>query len=163
VGARVKSTKEEHMSVKGQALPSDVFDEIVRLLLERYGDEWITDNVQNGHFVTAMTSVVQTAEGMHLIGKPDSEHNSMDFNLWVEHPVEDVWEADELAFGVFSQIAEDIFLASRQIEERGVRYRFVTGSMDNGHLGSLNFTGPHAKEFVDIYRMRITRGQHYHA
>jgi hypothetical protein len=151
------------MSMKGQALPSDVFDEIVRLLLERYGEDWITDSVQNSHFVTATTSVVQTAEGMHLIGKPDSEHNSMDFNLWVEHPVEDVWEADELAFAVFSQIAEDIFLSSRQIEERGVRYRFVTGSMDNGHLGSLNFTGPHAKELVDIYRMRITRGQHYHA
>jgi hypothetical protein len=151
------------MSAKRQALPSDVFDEMLRLLLERYGEDWITDSSQNRQFVTATTSVVQTADGMHLIGQPESEQNSMDFNLWVEHPVEDVWEADELAFTVFSQIAEDIFLSSRQIEDRGVRYRFVTGSMDRGHLGSLNFTGPHAKEFVDIYRMRITRGQHYHA
>ncbi len=151
------------MAIKGSTLPSEIFDEVVRMLLERYGEDWIADSVQNAHFLTATTSVVQTAEGMHLIGTPEAEQNEMTFNLWVEHPVEDVWEADELAFSVFSQIAEDIFLSSRQIEERGVRYRFLTGSMENGHLGSLNFTGPHAKEFVDIYRMRSIRGQHYHA
>lgn len=151
------------MSGKKQTLPGSVYDELLALLLERFGDEWTADAAQNGHFVTAMTSVIQTSDGMHLIGKPETEEGAMDFNLWVEYPVEDVWEADELAFAVFAQVAEDIFLSSRMIEERGVRYRFVTGTIENGHIGSLHFTGPHAKELVDIYRMRITRGQHYHA
>lgn len=153
------------MSDKQRALPVCVYDELLTMLLERYGEDWATDATQNGHFLTAMTSVIQTSDGMHLIGAPETEKEkgAMNFNLWVEYPVEDVWEADELAFGVFSQIAEDIFLSTRQIEDRGVRYRFVTGTMENGHVGSLHFTGPHAKEFVDIYRMRVTRGHHYHA
>ena len=151
------------MPASNQALPSDVFDEVVELLLERYGDEWIKDSKQNQQFATTASSVVRTAEGMHLIGKPDYEQNSMDFNLWIEHPVEDVWETDELAFAVFAEIAEDIFVASRQIEDHGVRYRFITGTMENGHLGSLHFTGPHARDFVNFYRLRSIRGQHYHA
>ena len=151
------------MSEKGKTLPANVYDELLARLLERFGEGWATNAAQNGHFATSVTSVIQTSEGMHLIGKPETEKDSMNFNLWVEHPVEDVWEADELAFGVFAQVAEDIFLSSRQIEERGVRYRFVTGTMESGHVGSLHFTGPHAKELVDIYRMRITRGHHYHA
>lgn len=151
------------MPASNKALPSDVFDELVQLLLQRYGEDWIRDATQNHQFASTASSVMHTADGMHLISKPDFEQNSMDFNLWIEHPVEDVWETDELAFAVFSQIAEDIFIASRQIEDRGVRYRFITGTMESGHLASLHFTGPHAKEFVDIYRMRSIRGQHYHA
>lgn len=151
------------MPASNQALPSDVFDELVELLLQRYGDDWITDASRNQQFATTASSVVQTAEGMHLIGKPDFEQNSMDFNLWIDHPVEEVWETDELAFAVFSQLAEDIFIVSRQIEEKGVRYRFLTGSMENGHLGSLHFTGPHALEFIHFHRLRSIPGQHYHA
>ena len=151
------------MSATRRALPRDVFDDLVRTLLERYGEEWIGDARQNAAFARVATSVVQTAEGMHLISEPDLKQTSLDFDVWIEHPVEDVWETDELAFAVFAEISEDIFLASRQIEERGVRYRFLTGSMENGHLGSLHFTGPHAMAFVNVYRLRSIKGQQFHA
>lgn len=151
------------MKGQGQALPSNVYDELVQLVLERFGEGWASDAKQNGHFTTAMASVIQTSDGVHLIGKPEADKGATNFNLWVEHPVEDVWEADELAFSVFAQVAEDIFLSTRQVEERGVRYRFVTGTMENGHMGSLHFMGPHAKELADIYHMRIMQGHHYHA
>ena len=151
------------MPEKGQTLPASVYEDLLSRLLERFGEGWATDPTRNKHFLTSMNSVIQTSEGMHLIGEAETEREVMNFNLWVEHPVEDVWEADELAFAVFAQVAEDIFLSSRQIEERGVRYRFVTGTVESGHIGSLHFTGPHAKELADIYRMRITRGHHYHA
>jgi hypothetical protein len=151
------------MSEKGQTLPASVYEELLALMLEQFGDGWASDATHNRQFGTSLTSVIQTSEGMHLIGTPEIEKNSVNFNLWVEHPVEDVWEADELAFAVFAQVAEDIFLSSRQIEERGVRYRFVTGSIESGYIGSLHFTGPHAKELADVYRMRITQGHHYHA
>lgn len=151
------------MGKKGQVLPAHIYDELLALMLERFGAEWATDAQQNRHFRAAMASVIQTTDGMHLIEEPSPADESMDFDLWVDYPVDDVWEADELAFAIFSQVAEDIFLSARQIEEKGVRYRFITGTMENGHQGSLHFTGPHAKDFVDIYRMRITQGHQYHA
>ncbi len=151
------------MSNKGQVLPAHLYDELLAIVIERFGEGWSTDSTQNKHFMNAMTSVIQTSEGMHLISPPEVEDGRMNFDLWVEYPVDDVWDADELAYAVFSQVAEDIFVSSRQVEEKGVRYRFVTGTMENGHQGSLHFTGPHAKEFADIYRMRITQGHHFHA
>ena len=151
------------MANTGQVVPTRIYNELQALIVERFGEEWIKDATENKRFVTTMTSVIQLAEGMHLIQPPESRDGHVNFELWVEYPVTDVWDADELAFSVFSEIAEDIFLSSRQVEDRGVRYRFITGSMENGHVGSLHLTGPNAKEFVDVYRMRITQGQHYHA
>ena len=151
------------MGNAGQVLPTHIFEELKALMIERFGDEWVNNATENKRFVTELTSAIQLSDGMHLIEKPETKDGQVNFDLWVEYPVMDVWDADELAFGVFSQITEDIFLSSRQVEDRGVRYRFITGSMEHGYIGSLHLTGPNAMEFVDVYRMRITQGQHYHA
>lgn len=149
--------------MKRQALPSEVYEEIEALVLERFADDWTTDKTQRNHFLSAMNGIIQSSDGVHLIGKPETNDSGLTFNLWLEYPVEDMWDADDLAYSIFGQVAEDIFLATREIVEGGVRYRFLTGTMENGHRGSLNLTGPHAREFVNLYRLRVTEGRHYHA
>lgn len=149
--------------MKKQALPSEVYEEIEALVLERFAEDWSTDKTRQNHFLSAMHSIIQTSDGVHLIGKPETGETGITFNLWLEYPVEDMWDADDLAYSIFGQVAEDIFLATREIVENGVRYRFLTGTMENGHRGSLNLTGPHAREFVNLYRLRVTEGRHYHA
>lgn len=149
--------------MKRQALPSEVYDELEALVLERFAEDWTTDKTRRNHFLSAMNGIIQSSDGVHLIGKPETGEKGITFNLWLEYPVEDMWDADDLAYSIFGQVAEDIFLATREIVEGGVRYRFVTGTMENGHRGSLNLTGPHAREFVNLYRLRVTEGRHYHA
>lgn len=149
--------------MKRQALPSEVYDEIEALVIERFEEGWATDKKNNHNFLSAMNGIIQSSDGVHLIGKPETGDDGMTFNLWLEYPVEDMWDADDLVYSIFGQVAEDIFLATREIVEGGVRYRFLTGTMDNGHRGSLNLTGPHAKEFVNLYRLRVTEGRQYHA
>jgi hypothetical protein len=149
--------------MKKQALPSEVYEEIEALVLERFADDWTGDRTRANHFLSAMNGIIQSSDGVHLIGKPETGDEGVVFNLWLEFPVEDMWDADDLAFSIFGQVAEDIFISTREIVEGGVRYRFLTGTMENGHRGSLNLTGPHAREFVNLYRMRVTEGRHYHA
>jgi hypothetical protein len=149
--------------MKKQALPSEVYEEIEALVLERFAEDWASDKTRVNHFLSAMNGIIQSSDGVHLIGKPEAGEDGVVFNLWLEFPVEDMWDADDLAFSIFGQVAEDIFIATREIVEGGVRYRFLTGTMENGHRGSLNLTGPHAREFVNLYRMRVTEGRHYHA
>jgi hypothetical protein len=149
--------------MKKQALPSEVYEEIEALVLERFAEDWASDKTRVNHFLSAMNGIIQSSDGVHLIGKPETGEGGVVFNLWLEFPVEDMWDADDLAFSIFGQVAEDIFIATREIVEGGVRYRFLTGTMENGHRGSLNLTGPHAREFVNLYRMRVTEGRHYHA
>lgn len=149
--------------MKRQALPSEVYEEIEALVLERFADDWSTDKTRQNHFLSAMNGIIQSSDGVHLIGKPETNEKGINFNLWLEYPVEDMWDADDLAYSIFGQVAEDIFLATREVVEGGVRYRFLTGTMENGHRGSINLTGPHAREFVNLYRLRVTEGRHYHA
>lgn len=149
--------------MKRQALPSEIYDEIEALVIERFEEGWTTDKKNNHNFLSAMNGIIQSSDGVHLIGKPESGDDGMTFNLWLEYPVEDMWDADDLVYSIFGQVAEDIFLATREIVEGGVRYRFLTGTMDNGHRGSVNLKGPHAKEFVNLYRLRVTEGRQYHA
>lgn len=149
--------------MKRQALPSEVYDELEAIVLERFAEDWTTDKTRRNHFLSAMNGIIQSSDGVHLIGKPETGDKGITFNLWLEYPVEDLWDADDLAYSIFGQVAEDIFLATREIVEGGVRYRFVTGTMESGHRGSLNLTGPHAREFVNLYRLRVTEGRHYHA
>jgi hypothetical protein len=146
-----------------QALPSEVYEEIEALVIDRFEDGWVTNKTRNGLFLSAMNGIIQTSDGVHLIGKPETGEDGMTFNLWLEYPVEDMWDADDLVYSIFSQVAEDIFLSTREVVEGGVRYRFLTGTMETGHRGTLNLTGPHAKEFVSLYRMRVTEGPRYHA
>ncbi len=151
------------MTVAASTLPEKVFNDMVKVLLERFGDEWITNATANQHFSRGASSLLQDAEGIHLIGEPEFEQNSHNFNIWIDFPVDDVIAADELAFDVFAHLAEEIFVSTRVFEERGVRYRFVTGTEENGHLGSLHLTGPHAIEFVNIHKLRVSRGLQFNA
>lgn len=146
-----------------QSLPSKVFEEVEALVLDRFADAWSMDKKQLNSFLSAMSGIIQSSDGVHLIGKPETDDDGTTFNLWLEYPVEDMWDADDLAYSIFGQVAEDIFIATREIVEGGVRYRFITGTMESGHRGSLNLTGPHAREFVNLYRLRVTEGRHYHA
>lgn len=149
--------------MKKQLVPSEIFEELEALILERFDEGWSTSKRDNGHFVTAMNGIIQASDGVHLIGTPESTDNGMAFDLWLDYPVEDMWDADDLVYSIFGQVAEDIFLSTREIVDGCVRYRFITGNMDNGHRGSLSLTGPHAREFVHMYRLRVTEGRLYNA
>src|SRR5688500_5800396 len=112
--------------MKRQALPSEVYEEIEALVMERFSEDWMTDKTRQNHFLSAMNGIIQSSDGVHLIGKPETGKEGITFNLWLEYPVEDMWDADDLAYSIFGQVAEDIFLATREIVEGGVPYRFLT-------------------------------------
>ena len=146
-----------------QHIPGSVFEKIVSTLHEYYGEDWTGNQKANKNFSLGAQSVFRHAEGVQLMGEPVFEHGHMNFNLWIDAPVDDVLAADELAFRLFAELADDVFACTRLIEDRGVRYRFITGNGIDGHLGSINFTGPNAIDFVNMHRLRAGRGIPYNA
>jgi hypothetical protein len=151
------------MSGEGRTPSEKAFDTMVQALLRQFGDDWIKDKSANAAFTVGTVALLQDAGGIHLIGDPEIEHDSHDFNIWIDFPVEDIMVADDVAFSIFSHLAEEIFVSTRIIEDRGVRYRFLTGSVLDGHLGSLNLTGTHAVEFVTMHRLKQVKGMRYNA
>jgi hypothetical protein len=151
------------MSTRDPAFSEAAFRDIVDLLLKQFGDDWIRNTNANKAFAIGTMAVLNDAEGLHLIGEPEVEHFSHDFNLWLDFPIEDLLVADEVAFSIFARFAEDIFVSTRILEDRGVRYRFLTGNLVDGHLGSIHLTGTHAVDFVTMYRLKMVKGLHYNA
>jgi len=151
------------MAGEHSTLPEAVFDDVVTTLLERFGDDWIKDPQANRAFMMGTVALLRDAEGIHLIGDPDVEHFSHDFNVWLDFPVDDLMVADDVAYSIFARFAEDIFVSSRILEDRGVRYRFLTGNMLDGHLGSIHLTGTHAVEFINMHRIKTVKGLHFNA
>lgn len=146
-----------------QSLPETVFDEVVKTLLKHFGEDWIRNSSANRAFTAGTVSLLRDADGIHLIGEPDIEHFSHDFNVWLDFAVDDLMVADDVAYSIFARFAEDIFVSTRILEDRGVRYRFLTGSVLDGHLGSIHLTGTHAAEFVTMHRLRMVKGLHFNA
>jgi hypothetical protein len=151
------------MTTREPAVTETAFGEMLDLLLERFGKDWIRNALANKAFAKGTSSILQDAEGLHLIGEPDVEHFSHDFNIWLDFPIEDLMVADDVAFSIFARLAEDIFISTRILEDHGVRYRFVTGNLIDGHLGSIHLTGTHAVEFVNMHRLKMVKGLHYNA
>lgn len=145
------------------ALPQQAFDAVVKTLLEHFGEGWISDSKANTSFVQGTIALLGEAEGLHLIGEPGIAHNAIDFDVWIDFPVDDLMVADDVAFSLFSGIAEDIFVSTRALEDSGVRYRFLTGKVMDGHLGSFHLTGPHALDFVAMHRLRVSKGLLFNA
>lgn len=145
------------------SLSEAVFDDVVKTLLKQFGDDWIKNKAANRSFMVGTMSLLRDAEGIHLIGEPEVEHFSHDFNVWIDFQVDDLMVADEVAYSIFARFAEDIFVSTRVLEDRGVRYRFLTGNVLDGHLGSIHLTGTHAVEFINLHRLKMVKGLHFNA
>lgn len=153
----------DYMTIREPALSEAAFSEVVDLLLKRFGEDWIRNTSANKAFSIGAVSILNDADGLHLIGEPEVEHFSHDFNIWLDFPIDDLMVADDVAFSIFARFAEDIFLSTRILEDHGVRYRFITGNVLDGHLGSIHLTGTHAVEFVNMHRLKMVKGLHYNA
>ena len=138
-------------------------DDVIKLLVNRYGATWTDDEEANMRFSLEAEHVLGGMEGVHLIGDADIENGQIRINVWVDEPISDLLGADQLAYDIFGRISEDIFYTERQFDEKGIRYPFVTGSLRHGHVGELSLQGPHAVEFADRHQLRIRGDVRYHA
>ena len=138
-------------------------DDVVKLLVNRFGETRTTDEEANMRISLEAEHVLGGMDGVHLIGDADVEDGQIKLNVWVDEPISDLLGADQLAYDIFGRLSEDIFFAERQFNEKGIRYPFVTGSLRHGHVGELVLQGPHAVEFADRHQLRIRGDVRYHA
>ncbi len=133
-----------------------MLDDIVGLLRGRYGDAWTRNDDANLRFTIEVEQVLRDLDGIHLIGGPEMDDSGITLTVWVDDPIHDLMGADQLAYDVFGRISEELFFTERRFERKGVRYPFVTGSDEHGHVGSLVLTGPHVTDFAERNQLRIT-------
>lgn len=140
-----------------------IVERIVELLTQKYGEAWLADEDANLRFSIEVEQLLEVLDGVHLIGSPEFNGGRFTLTAWVEHPIEDLMEVDQLAFDIFGRFSEEIFAVERQFDTKSIRYPFVTGSASHGHAGTLVLAGPHAADFADRHRLRVAGGVRFHA
>jgi hypothetical protein len=140
-----------------------MFDDVIQTLRIRYGEEWARDEEANLRFSVDAEHLIRDVAGAHLIGDPELSDDGVTLRIWVDHPIRDLMTADQLAYDIFARLSEDIFYAERRFEAKGVRYPFVTGSANHGHIGELVLAGPHAADFADRHQARVSGGLRFQA
>jgi hypothetical protein len=133
-----------------------MLEDVIKLLRARYGDDWTTNDEANLRFTLEVEQTLRTVTGMHLVGGPELDEGGVTLTVWVDRPIRDLMGVDQLAFDVFARISDEIFFVERRFERKGVRYTFVTGSGQHGHVGELVLTGPHVVDFAERNQLRVT-------
>lgn len=146
-----------------EAESSPMLDDILEVLHARYGQGWSEDVDANIRFAMEAERMVADLADAHLIGEPELDEHTLTMQFWVDRPIPDLMEADQVAFEIFSRISVEIFYAERQFIEGAVVYSFVTGSSRHGHSGAVVLVGPHAAEFSERFRRRLVGAPRYHA
>ncbi|HEV2527798.1 MAG TPA: hypothetical protein VGT61_05005 [Thermomicrobiales bacterium] len=140
-----------------------MLDDVIRILVERYGDSWTADEDANIRFSIEAEFLLRAVEGAHLMGDPSLQDGVTTLTVWVDFPLTDLMVTDELAFEILGRLSEDVFYSERVIEARTIRYRFVTGTTKHGHVGALVFAGPHAAAFASAVFQRTANGSRFQA
>lgn len=146
-----------------EAENSPMLDDILEALIGRYGQGWAEDVDANIRFAMEAERLVADLPDAHLVGEPELEEHSLTMQFWVDRPIPDLMNADQVAFDIFARISVEIFYSERQFIEGAVVYAFVTGTSRHGHSGAVILVGPHAAEFSERFRHRLVGGPRYHA
>jgi hypothetical protein len=105
----------------------------------------------------------QSLEGVHLVGEPELVQGEVRLTLWIDFPVVDLGDVDEVAFELFGRVAPEVLLSTRSIGERTMEYRFLAGSLESGHVGELELIGPYVAEFARLHALRRADHGRFHA
>ncbi len=141
----------------------ETVDDVLGALRARFGEGWTQDTAANLRFASGVGQLLHRLPRAHMIGEPDLEDDEIVVTLWVDAPLHDLMEADRLAYEVFARVSHEIFYTERRFAERVLRYPFVTGSSQYGHVGVLILAGPHAADFASLQRVRVGAERQFQA
>jgi hypothetical protein len=147
----------------GSDTMSESLTGVLAAMTARYGEDWLRDEDANERFAAESKVMLEDVDGAHLIGDPELEDDEVRFTVWVDTQIEDLLTADQIAYDIFSRIAEEVFYTERIVKTRQLDYPFLTGSSRHGHKGVLVLAGPHAAEFAQRHHVRTTGAPHFHA
>jgi hypothetical protein len=140
-----------------------MLSEIVARLRETFGEAWGNDRALDLEFAEQMAAALGDIDGIHLAGLPERDGDRLLFRCWIDEPLGDLIEADQLALAVLAMVCGELLFTERRFVATELVYDFATGSAEEGHIGALEFAGPHAAEFIERFRQRTAGSATYQA
>ncbi|CAN5340334.1 hypothetical protein BH24CHL2_BH24CHL2_4080 [soil metagenome] len=132
-------------------IPEHLYDALVATIRATLGNDWgVAKRPQNVH-VRQIRERLKTLTGAYMAGNPELDQHGLHIEVWVDFSELDPSRADTVAVEVLDGLgAQEVLLLCRSYEEEGIRYRFASGTMDAGVIGSMRLIGPNARDIARL-------------
>lgn len=143
--------------------PAALFRFMRDFVRERLGEGWSASSPAVKTFMALLAINAQTIDGVHLTGEPSLNDGVIHLTLWIDFPVIEFADLDEVVFELFGRVSPELLLSARSIEERSLVYRFLAGSLESGHTGEMELIGPYVAEFARLHGLHSPQWRRYDA
>lgn len=143
--------------------PAALFGAMRDLVRERLGEGWTAASPSIEAFTALLAINAQTLEGVHLVGEPSVVDGVIHLTLWIDYPVTELADFDEVAFELFGRVSPELLLSARSVDEQTIVYRFLAGNVEFGHAGELELVGPFVAEYARLHGLRGNPRRRYDA
>lgn len=143
--------------------PAALFGLMRDLVKERLGEDWPAASPSVEEFLALLAINAQSLDGVHLAGEPSFDDGAIRLTLWIDFPVIELGDLDEVAFELFGRVSPELLFSERSVGERTIVYRFLAGSLESGYIGKLELIGPYVAEFARLHGLHGPHQRRYDA
>lgn len=152
-----KSTDEavemQHAPLK--PMPEHLYDAVVGSLRTTLGSKWGRPGNGINAAIRRIRESVSGLDGVYIASDPNhDDKQGVSIQLWVDHADLDLFLADDVVSETLRSLGDrEILVMCRTFEDDGIHYRFASGTVDTGLVGTIMLVGPYARDVARLARI----------
>jgi hypothetical protein len=136
-------------------MPEHLYETVLAALRGSLGARWGRPVDGMRAAIRRIRETVESLEGVYVASDLDHDaQRGVIAPLWVDIEDLDLFLADDIVSETLRGLGDrEILIVCRTFEDDGIHYRFATGSVDSGLIGTIVLVGPYARDLARLARI----------
>ena len=135
-------------------LPEHLYNALLASIRTTLGNDWGTSDTPQAAQARKIRESLKQLGDAYMVGDPEQDQLGLHVDVWVDLAELDPEIADAVAAEALHGLgSQEILILCRAYEEDGIRYRFASGTVDAGVIGSVRLVGPYARDVAQLGRI----------
>ena len=136
-------------------MPEHLYDDVLGALRQSLGARWGKPGDGVHAALRRIRESVSGLDGIYIAADLDhDDHRGVRVQLWVDLEDLDLYLADDVVSETLRGLGDrEILVVCRTFEDDGIHYRFASGSVDVGLVGTVMLVGPYARDVARLARI----------
>lgn len=136
-------------------MPEHLYDSVVASIRQSLGAKWGKPGDGVHAALRCIRETVNSLDGVYVASDlAHDDQRGVVAHLWVDLEELDLFLADDVVSETLRGLGDrEILIVCRTFEDDGIHYRFASGSVDAGLVGTLVLVGPYARDVARLARI----------
>lgn len=136
-------------------MPEHLYDAVLGTLRTTLGSRWGRPGDGVNAAIRLIRESVKGLDGIYIATDPShDQQRGIRIQLWVDHDDLDLMVADDVVSETLRGLGNrEILVMCRTFEDDGIHYRFASGTVDVGLVGTIVLVGPYARDVARLARI----------